>query len=207
MIVVWQKFHDAENAVSQEAAAVVAVYWLSGRIGGDATIELRDRLTAYVNSVLDDDWAAMARGHTSHDTTRALNDVYAAALKTEPAGSRGSVVMAEIFHQLGQITQARRERIVVAAGAVPGIIWSVLVVGGVITVGSAFFFGSENARPAAHDDHAFRRRVHGAARHRLDQLPVHRPGQRFAGAFQPRSSGFRKGVRVGGAREEEGWNR
>ena len=104
------------------------------------------RLTSYVKSVIDDDWPAMERGHTSHDTTRALNDVYGAALKSNPAGARDSAVLAEIFHQLDQITQARRERIVVGAGVVPGMIWAVLVMGGVITVASAFFFGSENLR-------------------------------------------------------------
>ena len=146
VIVVWEKFRDAENAVSQEAASVVALYRLSDGMGGDAAVELRSRLTAYVRSVLDDDWPAMVHGHTSHNTTRALNDVYGAALKSDPAGARDSAVLAEIFHQLDQITQARRERIVVGAGVVPGMIWAVLVMGGAMTTASAFFFGSENLR-------------------------------------------------------------
>ena len=146
VIVVWEKFRDAENAVSEEAGSIAALYRLSDGMGGDTATELRARLTAYVKSVLDDDWPAMARGHTSHDTTRALNDVYGAALKSNPVGARDSAVLAEIFHQLDQITQARRERIVVGAGVVPGMIWAVLVMGGVITVASAFFFGSENLR-------------------------------------------------------------
>jgi len=146
VIVVWERFHDAENAAMQEAGSVVAVYRLCDGLG-DAGGELRSKLTAYVKSVIDEDWPAMAHGKGSAAAIRALNDVYAAALKADPAGDRApAVVLAEIFHQLDQITQARRERIVSGGGVVPGMVWAVLVVGGVITVASAFFFGTENLR-------------------------------------------------------------
>ena len=42
------------------------------------------------------------------------------------------------------MTQARRTRPHLATGAVPGVLWLVLVCGAVLTVGFTFFFGTKN---------------------------------------------------------------
>jgi hypothetical protein len=49
-----------------------------------------------------------------------------------------------MFKQLDAITQARRTRLHLATGIVPGIVWLVLSCGAVLTVGFTFFFGTEN---------------------------------------------------------------
>ena len=52
----------------------------------------------------------------------------------------------QIFRQLDGVTQARRARLHLATGIVPGMLWAVLVLGGVLTVGFTFFFGTRNLR-------------------------------------------------------------
>jgi hypothetical protein len=42
------------------------------------------------------------------------------------------------------MTSARRERLVLAAGIVPRVIWLVLCAGAFMTLGFTFFFGAEN---------------------------------------------------------------
>ena len=54
--------------------------------------------------------------------------------------------MAEVLYQLDQLTQARRARLSLASGIVPGILWVVLFLGAALTVGFTFFFGAENLR-------------------------------------------------------------
>src|SRR4051812_5096299 len=113
VIVVWEKFSDAEGDVSREAGAAATIYRLAGGIdqGGAA---LHDGMTAYLNSAVADDWTAMDRGKSSPATTRALNAIYVAALAYRPADSRGEAVMGEILHQLNTMTEARRARLVKA---------------------------------------------------------------------------------------------
>ena len=57
--------------------------------------------------------------------------------------------MTAILEQLDVITQARRARIVAAAGIMPGIIWLVLFAGAFVTIGFTFFFGSQNVKAQA----------------------------------------------------------
>ncbi len=49
-----------------------------------------------------------------------------------------------MLKQLDAVTQARRARLHLAAGVVPGVVWMVLICGAALTVGFTFFFGAEN---------------------------------------------------------------
>ena len=102
--------------------------------------------SSYLKAAIDEDWPAMEHGRGSPVVTRALNDVYASLLRYEPPDLRGTAVFTEVLHQLDQLTQARRARVVAASGIVPGIIWLVLYWGAFITIGFTFFFGTENLR-------------------------------------------------------------
>jgi hypothetical protein len=146
VIVVWEKFSAAEAEVVHEAGAVATIYRLSGGIGGEPGSAIHEGLTRYVNAAIMDDWPAMERGHGAANVTRALNELYAAVLKFRPNDPAGSALLSEILHQLDAITAARRVRLIMAAGVIPGLVWLVLFGGAVITIGFTFFFGAENLR-------------------------------------------------------------
>jgi len=144
VIVVWEKFSDAESQVAQEAGAAATLYRLADGVQGDPGAALREKLTTYLELAIADDWPAMATGHGSRKTTQALNDIYTAALQVSPAGARDSDLLTEILHQLDLLTQARRARLFASTGVVPTVLWFVLFGGAVLTVGFTFFFGTEN---------------------------------------------------------------
>lgn len=149
VIVVWEKFRDAEEAVSQEAGALAALYRLSIGLDTEAQTRLRTALARYTESAITEDWPAMARGTASRDTTRALTEAYAAALTLDPSHPRGEPILSAILDQLDQLTTARRKRLGLATGVVPGILWTVLYLGAILTIGFTFFFGTENLRAQA----------------------------------------------------------
>jgi hypothetical protein len=146
VIVVWEKFSEAENDVALEAGAASTIYRLANGIPGEPGSAIRAGITAYLHAAIAEDWPAMKSGKGSAVVTLALNDAYAALLRYEPDEKRGTAIFAEVLHQLDLVTQARRARIVVAAGIVPGIVWLVLFGGAFITIGFTFFFGSANLR-------------------------------------------------------------
>jgi Protein of unknown function (DUF4239) len=146
VIVVWERFSDAEKAVAQEAGAAATIYRLADGIGAEPEVALRDRLTGYLRAAVAEDWPAMARGRESPVATHALDDVYAALLTFTPGDNRGTVILAEILHQLDAVTEARRARLVLASGVVPKILWLVLFGGAFLTISFTLFFGAENLR-------------------------------------------------------------
>ena len=146
VVVVWEKFNDADKDVAQEAGAAATIYRLADGIGGEPGAALRQALTGYLKAAIALDWPAMERGRASVDVTRSLDAVYVALLTYNPADSRGSALLTEVLYQLDQMTQARRGRLVLASGIVPGVIWAVLFAGAILTVAFTFFFGTRNLR-------------------------------------------------------------
>jgi Na+/proline symporter len=146
VIVVWEKFNDAEKDVAQEAGAATMIYRLSEGIPAAPGGAIRGALVAYLNAAIADDWPAMERGTTSPLVTRALHNLYTAVLSFNSGANRDTALLSEILYQLDQITQARRARDVMASGNVPAIVWLGLFGGAAVTLGFTFFFGSENLR-------------------------------------------------------------
>jgi hypothetical protein len=149
VIIVWEKFSDAEKAVAQEAGGAATLYRLADGIGGEPGAALRSGLTHYLKTAVAEDWPAMERGGASRTVTRALDGAYVALLTFAPSDGRGTALLAEALHQLDLMTQARRARLVMTSGIVPNVVWFVLVGGAVLTIGFTLFFGAENLRVQA----------------------------------------------------------
>jgi Protein of unknown function (DUF4239) len=146
VIVVWEKFGDAENHVAEEAGAMATIYRLSAGMEGEIGIHLRAAVSTYLSAAIAEDWPAMERGEANQSTTRALDAIYSTLLAFNPTDRRGAALLAETLRQLDVVTQARRARLVVAAGVVPGVVWFVLFGGAIVTVGFTFFFATDNLR-------------------------------------------------------------
>jgi hypothetical protein len=145
IIVVWEKFNDAEASVEKEAGAAAAMYHLSSGLNEPQASALRGALTFYLRSVISNEWPAMENGKESGGTHQALDGIYKATLGAARSQS-GTPLISEIFNQLDTLTQARRSRIAAAEGMVPEILWVVLFVGAVVTISFTFFFGTRNLR-------------------------------------------------------------
>jgi hypothetical protein len=149
VIIVWEKFSEAENATAQEAGAIATLYRLADGIGGTPGAALRDGVSRYVRTAIAEDWPAMERGQASHAVTQALNGAYVALLTFNPGDGRGTALLAEALNQLDRVTQARRVRLVLAPGVVPRVLWFILSAGAFLTIGFTLFFGTENLRVQA----------------------------------------------------------
>ena len=131
--------------MANEAGATAALFrYTEGKEPEELAV--RTVLTNYLNADIDDEWPAMAHEAESPLTQRALNSLYEAAIALNRNGTRGEAGMTELFRQLDNVTSARRTRLHLATGLVPSVIWIVLFMGALLTVGFTLFFGSENLR-------------------------------------------------------------
>ena len=146
VIVVWEKFSEAESDVAREAGAAATIYRLIDGVEGEPGRALHRDMTTYLEKAIADDWPAMETGKASDTVTRALDNLYSSALSFKPTDPRGLALFGGILQQLNAVTEARRARLVKASGVVPPVIWFVLCVGAVVTVGFTFFFGAANVR-------------------------------------------------------------
>ncbi len=145
VIVVWEKFAEAQSAVAQEAGASETLYRLTA--GPDPKMKaIRDALSTYLSLAIEKDWPQMAEGKESREVTEALGSLYTITMRLAEGDTKQTALLIEIFKQLDEITHARRTRLHLAIGVVPGVIWVVVFGAAILTVTFAFFFGTENVR-------------------------------------------------------------
>jgi hypothetical protein len=144
VIVVWERFSDAELDVVHEAGAAENIYRLSQGLSDNARVAVLRSVANYLKTAINVDWPTMDQGTagTRGATKQALDAVYAALVSS--SGQGDSTVISEMLRQLELITQSRRARLVASEGAVPSLLWLVLLGGAAITIGFTFFFGTES---------------------------------------------------------------
>jgi hypothetical protein len=143
---VWTDFVAAKLNVDLEASALRNVYRLAEGLPAPQRMQLQLQSRAYAQAVIDQDWPAMARSvipEESHVINQTMWKTLMAVKTTSP-----TEIVAEdhAITELSSLTEHRRSRLLQSTYQLPVIFWSVLLVGGVLTIASASLFGAANAR-------------------------------------------------------------
>jgi hypothetical protein len=128
---------DADDHISNEGAALAALYHDVGGFHQPVQNDIRGALLAYDRSVLTRDFRAADRNGTpSADTTTKLDNLYRTIEAAEPVvGS--SRFYTQTVSDLGDVTKARRGRIADASDTIPGPLFFLVVVVSVLVLGVA----------------------------------------------------------------------
>ncbi|MDB5448671.1 MAG: hypothetical protein JWQ97_3988 [Phenylobacterium sp.] len=136
---VWQDYSDAEKAVADEAAATSQLY-RDMVVYGAQGLPARMAVTAYVHSVVEDEWPAMAKGEASPKTAEDLIRVFNAVASIDPQGARQAVIYGEAFKKLNEVVEHRRARLSAAQDSLPALFWTVVLFGSAVIVGYTFVY-------------------------------------------------------------------
>lgn len=145
VITVWERFADAERAVTVEAADLVSVF----RDTQDFPQPWRDQAQAalrlYATTVPQTEWKTHGTLtiHTTPDPLNAVWNVYRDVRTSTPAEADD---LSHAKEHLYQFEQMRHERHLAGEGTLPAVFWGLLVLGAVVTIGFAYFFHMENVR-------------------------------------------------------------
>src|SRR5690242_11438498 len=99
VIVVWQKFNDADSVAAKEAGAIATMYRISADLPDVHALHLRAALGNYLTSVTQQEYRTMAEGKPSADTRAALDALYAELLRLKTDTPRQAMVLGEMLRQ------------------------------------------------------------------------------------------------------------
>ena len=139
LLSVWEQYDSARAAAEREASAMADLVRLTEGLPEPGASGVRDALREYGHAVIDEEWATMATGGRSVRVDRALDRLWKALIVIDPPPGR-----AGIFNQALTLARSvgdnRQERLSEARPSVQGVIWLLLVGGGVLTLVSTYFF-------------------------------------------------------------------
>lgn len=148
IVAVWQRFERANDQVQAESLAVSNLFNLSQGLGDPLRKEMRDELRTYASGVLNSEWKEMAEGRFPPDQTP-VQRIWNIIVKAKPTTAQEQVFLDKSIDQLTQLSDLRRLRYVYYSEDLPSVIWIVIYVGCIITLGFSYFFVTRRFRQQA----------------------------------------------------------
>jgi hypothetical protein len=152
VIAVWEEYRAASETVEQEANALAEIAWLAYRLPEPEGAHLQELCRSYAEEVVNKEWPLMEQGQpplmVEGQGTPAgwtlIDDIRANLQEFQPRTQADEQLYAEGLDQIQRLADARRMRLVAAEEGVPGVLWAVLIFGGIAAVSFTYLFGLEN---------------------------------------------------------------
>ena len=137
---------DVEKAVSDEANAIGNLYRVTAGLEPASRLRLRREIAGYVRMVVVDEWPATQHARPSLPTWGAMDRLSADVYTFVPAGAQEERVYPQLVGEMEEVLDARRERLYLGQAGVGAVTWTIIVIGGMITIGFAAFFRMGSVR-------------------------------------------------------------
>jgi hypothetical protein len=152
VIAVWEEYDAASVTVEQEANALAEIFWLAHRLPEPEGSHIQELARSYAHEVVDKEWPLMEQGQaplmTQTQGTPAgwtlIDEIRANLQEFQPQTPADEQLYAEGLDQVQRLADARRMRLVAAEEGIPGVLWAVLIFGGVAAIGFTYLFGLAN---------------------------------------------------------------
>ena len=144
LIAVWEQWEAADATTTEEANEVAEIFWLAHRPPQPEGHHIQQLARSYAQVVVEDEWPLMEQGRASQKAWDTLDRMRGTIEGVDPTTGAQLARYTEVLEQLHGLGDARRERLLDAGEGLPPILWVVLILGGVITVGFTYLFGLEN---------------------------------------------------------------
>ena len=147
VIAAWEEHEAAKETVDSEANELAEIFWLAHRLPETEGSQLQELARSYARVVVDEEWPLMGReGRASPRAWGLLDDMRVEVQELEVSTQADQVLYAQGLERVHDLADARRMRLVEAHEGIPALLWIVLIVGALVTVGFTYLFGLENTR-------------------------------------------------------------
>lgn len=144
---VWSMFQQAEANEEQEANAVVNIYRIAAQLKDSNGAQIQQLCRRYADNAVDREFPALARNQVmGPEGSELIDQLWAQAGQSQAHADKYSIAIYQLMEELRSLTEHRRLRAMEGREHLPGILWAVLIAGGIITVAASCFFGVPSFR-------------------------------------------------------------
>jgi Protein of unknown function (DUF4239) len=141
IVAAWQRFNQANAGALEEATALESLYKLGAAFPEPMRNQLDSVVLEYSHRVIDTEWPEMADNSFQGGKVGA-HELWAAVLAYHAADGREQLLVDKSIDQLNLISQARSQRVFYYGDDLPSVVWTVIYLGCLMTIGFSYFFGS-----------------------------------------------------------------
>ena len=136
----WEAYSDVDNKVGEEASALAGLYRDVSSFPDPKRAELQADLREYAHQVIDVAWPLQRRGIVPQSSADALMAIQTHLASFEPATEDQKTLHGEAYREFDRVVELRRIRLRSVLAGLPAPLWSVILVGALISIALTWFF-------------------------------------------------------------------
>ena len=143
---VLQSYNDVSKIVSGEVTAVNMIYRDVTSYPEPIRTQLQDQLRLYVQDIIQVAWPMQANGEVPVNGIRIMTEFQVILTSFEPTTEGQKLLHGEALRAYNNLIEARRLRLDSVGTQLPGIMWTVIIMGAFIGLTTSFFFKVEDSK-------------------------------------------------------------
>ena len=144
VIAIWENYDHVKSNIDNEADALSNIYRDAKGLPPATKFSIDSCVKKYVTFVVENEWAEMANNKESKSAMDARTKLQNLVIKIKPQDLGEQVIYTEMITNLNALTVARRSRVNTANAELPGILWVILIGGGILLMFYIACFYVEN---------------------------------------------------------------
>jgi Protein of unknown function (DUF4239) len=144
LVAVWEQWEAAKIIADDEASELAEIFWIAHQLPQPEGRHIQELAYSYAEVVVEEEWPLMAQGEFSPKAWATIDDLRDSVQSFQPTTDGQLALYQEALGRMDGLADARRERLLATEEGLPGILWVVLIIGGVFVVGFTYLFGMEN---------------------------------------------------------------
>jgi hypothetical protein len=134
-VATFQNTKDVQDDIGREASALSTIYHSTDGYPEPLRSELKAELRDYTHYIIDKDWPAHRQGIVLVGGEHRLQVIRSNLMSYEPATKTQELLHNELLRYLDAMMVSREQRLATVTAAIPSVLWYVVVIGALLTIG------------------------------------------------------------------------
>lgn len=147
MYISWGEHSEAMNYSDNEVSQLRELYYSSSAFDAHHRDQIRSTIRSYIVSVIDDEWPAMTKGKHSEKSRKEFYRLWDIYLGMNDINDQKTLsVYQRSLGDLNDLSDYRIMRLATIKKGIPTVVWTVIVIGALTSVGFSLFFGTRDVQ-------------------------------------------------------------
>ncbi|MBP9192048.1 MAG: DUF4239 domain-containing protein [Ignavibacteria bacterium] len=143
----WEEYNTSLKNCEMEANMLQGLYLLSKGLPEEYQPRLRSEILSYIDDVINNDWPLLDKEQANPSSRQKLLRIWKIYESMDKEmDEKQHILFKESLYRLNDLTDYRRFRILSSQNHIPSIMWAVILIGALTSVGFSLFFGMKSFR-------------------------------------------------------------
>jgi hypothetical protein len=140
VVAVWENYTSVSKLVSREATAIAVLYRDTAGYPDPTRDRIRQDIAAYTEYVIEQAWPLQRRAIVPSGGVELIDRVQHDLFAVEPATEAQKLLHGEALRAYNNLIEARRLRLDAVGSGLPPAMWTIVLLGGLISLSASFLF-------------------------------------------------------------------